>query len=170
MPPTLEKQIMYSLKINNQYINVTGRKLSNKGYVLLCVKGHPNGDINGYVFEHRLMMEVELNRFLERDEVIHHLNGIKHDNRIENLQLMKCGEHTSIHHIGIKRSLATRNLLSKKRKEMNLTKENHPQYKHVDVKEMVALKNKGWSYTDIGKVFNLHRKTVSIKIKEYQEE
>lgn len=169
MPPTLEKQIMYTLKINDRYFNVTGRKFSKKGYVLLCVKNHPNGDINGYVFEHRLMMEIGLNRLLQRDEVVHHVNGIKHDNRIENLQLMKNGEHTTLHHKGAKRGLDTRLLQSKKRREMNLTKENHPQYKQVDVNKMIMLRNKGWSYSDIGKKFNLHRKTVSKKIKEYQE-
>ena len=170
MTPTLEKQVMYSLKIDDNYFNVTGRKFSKKGYVLLCVNSHPNADTNGYIFEHRLMMEVKLNRFLKKDEVIHHINGIKHDNRIENLELMKSGEHTILHHTGAKRSLATRNLMSKRRNEMNLTKENHPQYKQVDVKKMIELRNKGWTYKEIGKEFKLSRHTVSIKIKDYMEE
>ncbi|QIH78277.1 HNH endonuclease [Macrococcoides canis] len=169
MPPTLEKQVMYTLKIDNKYFNVTGRKFTNRGYVQLCVKNHPHGDINGYVFEHRLMMEVELNRFLKKGEVVHHINEIKHDNRIENLKLMRQGEHTAHHHIGMKRSISTRSLLSKRRKEMDLTKENHPQYKHVDVEKMIELREKGWTYPKIGREFNLHRKTVSKKIREYQE-
>ncbi len=51
-----------------------------------------------YVFEHRAVMEAYLERRLDDDEVVHHRNGMKLDNALENLQLMTNGDHTAHHH------------------------------------------------------------------------
>lgn len=75
-----------------------GRKLHSEGYVMIHMPEHPNSDTAGYIMEHRLVMEKHIGRFLFRKEVIHHVNDIKNDNRIENLELCNSqAEHLAKH-------------------------------------------------------------------------
>jgi len=64
-----------------------GRCVDKSGYVLVRANDHPNASKNGYVREHRLVMEQHLGRLLLKSEVVHHLSSDKSDNRIENLEL-----------------------------------------------------------------------------------
>lgn len=52
---------------------------------------------NAYITEHRLVMARSLGRPLEKHESVHHINGNKMDNRIENLELMGASEHSRMH-------------------------------------------------------------------------
>ena len=73
-----------------------GRKTHSEGYVWIHSPKHPFRDKHNYVLEHRLIMEKYLGRYLTKDEDVHHKNGIKDDNRIENLQLLTHAEHTRL--------------------------------------------------------------------------
>lgn len=73
-------------------------KVISKGkYNYVIVRNHPKATANGYVLEHRIVMENHLGRLLEDDEIVHHKNGDKKDNRIENLIVMKLKDHSRIH-------------------------------------------------------------------------
>jgi hypothetical protein len=67
-----------------------GRILKN-GYVLILEPTHPNAHKDGYVAEHTRVMAARLGRPLERFEEVHHKNGIRSDNRVENLELWARG-------------------------------------------------------------------------------
>lgn len=66
---------------------VTGRTRAVDGYVLLKKRGHPNANTDGWVLEHRFVLAEHLGRPLRKDEHVHHKNGVRDDNRVENLAL-----------------------------------------------------------------------------------
>jgi len=66
--------------------NFKGRR-KRQGYTILHVPNHPHRDRHNSVLEHRLVMEKIIKRYLKSEERVHHINGIKDDNRPENLRL-----------------------------------------------------------------------------------
>lgn len=72
-------------------------KKHNKGYVVAYVPKHPRAHKDGYQMLHTILVERQIGRYLSDDEVVHHINHNREDNRIENLQLMKKKDHMSMH-------------------------------------------------------------------------
>jgi hypothetical protein len=69
------------------------RSKTTKGYISLYMPEHPYASKQGRVMEHRVVMERHLGTLLTPNEVVHHRNGIKDDNRIENLVVMPKRKH-----------------------------------------------------------------------------
>ena len=86
-----------------------GRRVNN-GYITILLPSHPNAGKNGYVSEHVLVMSQFIKRTIAKHEVVHHINGIKDDNRLKNLVLMTRSQHHSHHHKGLQKPNSLKNL------------------------------------------------------------
>ena len=80
-----------------------GKTIDSLGYIKILSPKHPHKGKDNYVREHRLVMEKYIKRFLLSDEIVHHINEIKDDNRIENLMLFPNHREHILHHRKIKR-------------------------------------------------------------------
>lgn len=76
-----------------------GGKMTDKdGYIYIHKPEHPFSNDHGYIFEHRLIMEKHIKRYLKREEVVHHINRNEADNSIKNLLLLpNNSEHRKLH-------------------------------------------------------------------------
>lgn len=94
-----------------------GQKINHSGYRLVLKPDHPRADRHGYVMEHILAWEEATQIPVSEDFVIHHLNGNKTDNRIQNLCLMKRSAHTAHHNSGRVLSEETKIKISNSRRK-----------------------------------------------------
>lgn len=114
----------------------TGYHETKEGYILVN-KG------NKYIAEHRLIMERYLGRHLKSDEVIHHINRNRKDNRLCNLQLMTRKSHRALH-----------------------SKEDFKCRKKYNIDEIKELYLQGLSTRAIGEKLNIGKSTVAAYMKE----
>lgn len=78
-------------------IDGAGAKQKRKdGYIQVYYPKHPDGTRNGFVLEHRLVAEQKYGRRILKTEHVHHLNGVKDDNRPENLEVISPSAHARI--------------------------------------------------------------------------
>lgn len=74
-----------------------GKKIDNFGYVLLWVPKEKRHRKEIYQREHRIIMETHLGRKLRYNEIVHHKNENRKDNRLENLEVQMRGDHARYH-------------------------------------------------------------------------
>lgn len=85
------------------HVNSLTNMFKQHGYVKRKVTEHPYSDKRGYVMEHRLVVEENLGKFLPKHAVIHHKNGIRDDNRLENLEIIQeQAKHAKSHDKGVR--------------------------------------------------------------------
>lgn len=77
--------------------NWKGGRIMRRGYVLLHAPDNPHSDSKGYVPEHQVVACEARGSWLEPGEEVHHINGIKDDNRAENLVILTRAQHRAAH-------------------------------------------------------------------------
>lgn len=88
-----------------------GRKKNGAGYILVYKPEHPYAS-RGYIMEHRLIIEDKIGRMVKPSEYVHHINGIKDDNRIENLELCSSKkEHAKVHFDAVKENARLKKII-----------------------------------------------------------
>ena len=99
-----QTQINKIAKVNGFQIGDTfhkGYATTHNGYQMRFCSGDRK---SGYMLIHRAMMEEKIGRKLNPNEIVHHINGNKTDNRIENLQIMSKSDHARLHYLVTKPS------------------------------------------------------------------
>jgi len=147
-------KILKKLKNINEYYNIKLYKENNE-YNL------------NYI--HRLVYETFNNYKLKNDECIHHINGDKENNNLENLKLMPKLEHNSFHNnknnspnLGKHFSDKTKKLMSKN--HYNVKGENHPNHKLTEeqvIQIKLLLKEGILTQQEIADMFGVSRLTIS---------
>lgn len=117
--------------IGHSFKKLSGKEHSNwkggrhimLGYIKVYQPSHPCAYGIGYMLEHRLVMEEYLGRYLDAGEIVHHIDGSRDNNVIENLELCLSKVHIGFHKLGKPMSAE-----QKAKQSAAVSGKNHPNY------------------------------------------
>ncbi|MFE4571370.1 HNH endonuclease [Paenibacillus chitinolyticus] len=138
--------------------NYKGRRVTTQGYIEVFIPEHPNANSNGYYKRANLVMEKKIGRYLDRKEVIHHIDKNKQNDDLDNLMLFASNsEHISYHYF----VLGDKHINNRLRKSKFSMEQMEKMRKFYRVENMNIHK--------ISKIFNTSWGTVSEIIKESRD-
>ncbi len=132
------------------------RRISKRGYVFIRTE-------EGWIQEHRIIMENILNRKLTKDEIVHHKDGDIQNNKEHNLCLMKHGEHSTYHNTGKIFSEDRKNKIGESKKKIPYYLQ--PAYKDISRDTILEYLSKCKHKTEVAKLLGITVKTLYNKIK-----
>jgi|SRR5688500_5349827 len=81
-------------------IYLKSTKRTHGGYIWFMMPQHPYCTGQGYIYEHRFLMELKLGRYLTKTEIVHHIDGNRSNNNIKNLFLFQShSKHITNHNL-----------------------------------------------------------------------
>lgn len=95
----ISEETKEKIKNSKMQKGVGHKKVRKDGYISIYFPDHPKSNKEGYIMEHDLVMECYIGRWLKDDEIVHHKNKKRNDNKIENLKLMTKSDHARFHAI-----------------------------------------------------------------------
>lgn len=95
----LKEETKHKISVAKLKKGIGHKKKRSDGYIAIYFPDHPKSNKDGYIMEHDLVMECYIGRWLKKEEIVHHINHKRDDNRIENLKLMTFKEHAKLHMI-----------------------------------------------------------------------